>query len=125
MKRPGSPDEIDEAATAVRPSGPRESKRSAFVLVVVEGDDQGARFRVDDNEPSPLLVGQGPACHVRLTDRQASRRHAAVELDAGRVRVRDLGSTNGTLIEGVAVVDAFLAPGETMRVGETSLRLER
>ena len=124
MERRGNPSDFDEAATAVRPSR-GAGIPGAFMLVIVEGAEEGARFTLDGSHPTPLLVGQGPACHVRVTDPQVSRRHAAIELERGKVRLRDLGSTNGTLVEGVAILDAYVAPGETIRMGSTSLRLER
>src|SRR5262249_50316068 len=115
---------FDDAATAVAPSR-GSALLGAFTLVVVEGAEEGAQFALDGSHPTPMLVGQGPACHIQLTDREISRRHAAFELERGRVRLRDLGSTNGTFIEGVAVIDAFVAPGEIVRMGSTALRLER
>ncbi|NUO49646.1 MAG: sigma 54-dependent Fis family transcriptional regulator, partial [Polyangiaceae bacterium] len=89
-----------------------------------EGPDVGKTVRIDGTQPSRLLVGQGPACDIRLTDRRVSRRHAALDLAGSRVRVVDLGSTNGTFIDGVAVVDAFLRGGETLRLGSTAIRVE-
>jgi DNA-binding NtrC family response regulator len=101
------------------------STPTAFVLEVVEGVNRGAQFVVDERQPSPALLGQSPACTLRLTDREVSRRHAAFEIDADRLRVTDLKSTNGTFIEGVAVVEAWLYPGQIVRVGATSLRARR
>jgi transcriptional regulator with GAF, ATPase, and Fis domain len=128
VKSPGSPEDFEDAATAVQPGRAAKtgsSRESAYVLVVVEGPDEGARVPVDDAQPTPILIGQGPACALRLADRQVSRRHAAIELDNGRARLRDLGSTNGTFIEGISVLDAYVAPGEIIRMGSTQLRLER
>jgi two-component system, NtrC family, response regulator HydG len=95
-----------------------------FDLLVIEGPDAGKRFRLDGTQPSRLLLGQSPACEIRLTDRQVSRRHAALDLCGIRVRLNDLGSTNGTFVDGVAVVDAFLRGGEIVRLGTTALRVE-
>jgi DNA-binding NtrC family response regulator len=62
---------------------------------------------------------------LRLTDRTVSRRHASIEVDRDRLRMRDLGSTNGTRVDGVAVDGAWLVGGETLRVGSTGVRVER
>ena len=94
-----------------------------FRLFVIEGPDTGKRFRLDGAQPSRLLLGQSPACEIRLTDRQVSRRHAALDLCGLRVRLNDLGSTNGTFVDGVAIVDAFLRGGEVVRLGATALRV--
>ncbi len=118
--------DFDDAATAIRAEnqyvgGPN----AAFELAVVEGPDAGARAEISAAQPSAVLVGQGPACALRLTDRHASRRHASFEISGARVRLRDLGSTNGTFVENINVVEAFVSPGETVRIGSTTLRLER
>jgi DNA-binding NtrC family response regulator len=115
--------DIDEASTLVRPRND-EAKHAVFALTVIDGPDEGARFQLDSSAPCPVLLGQSPACEVRLSDREASRRHAAIEVAGARVRVRDLGSTNGTYVEGVLVFDALMFPGESVRIGSTTLRLE-
>jgi DNA-binding NtrC family response regulator len=101
------------------------AKPTAFVLEVIEGPDRGARFVLDDRQPLPALLGQSPACALRLSDREASRRHASFDIHTDRLRVTDLASTNGTWIEGVAIVDAYLRVGQILRVGATSLRATR
>jgi DNA-binding NtrC family response regulator len=90
----------------------------------VEGPDAGKSLVVAPGQPSRALVGQSPACALRLTDRLVSRRHAALELAGARLRLTDLGSTNGTFAQGLAVIDALLAGGELLRLGESTLRVE-
>jgi len=116
--------DFDDAATAIRSNDATDSGDAAFVVVVTGGPDSGQQIYVDASQPA-ALVGQSPACELKLTDREVSRRHASLEVAGARVRVRDLGSTNGTFVEGVAVVDAFVCPGDTIRVGSTALKLER
>jgi len=70
-----------------------------------------------------MLVGTSPVCAIRLADPHVSRRHAAFEVRRGKLHVVDLDSTNGTFVDGVAVSDAPLAEGQTVRVGDTQLRL--
>jgi len=96
----------------------------AFAFVVVAGPDAGLRYVLDGSQPQRILVGHGPACELRLSDREVSRRHASLELVAGGVRVVDLESKNGTFVQGVRVRDAELAGGETLRVGSTEMRVE-
>jgi two-component system response regulator HydG len=95
-----------------------------FVLTVVKGPDQGQTVALDGSQPSRLLLGQGPACDVRLTDRTVSRRHVALDVEGGRVRVSDLGSKNGTKINGVKIVEGWVQGGETIQVGSTLFRLD-
>src|SRR5262249_11904388 len=95
-----------------------------FVVHVVSGPDAGKAFSVDVSRGGRVLLGQSPACAVRLEDPMVSRRHAAFDLVSGALRLSDLGSTNGTLVNGVRAFDVALSGGETIHVGATVLRLE-
>ena len=93
--------------------------------VVVEGPDAGLAIDLDPNAPSRILVGSSPICALRLSDPTVSRRHAAFEpTQKGAFRLDDLGSTNGTAVDGVRIVGAFVRGGETIRFGSTAVRLE-
>jgi two-component system, NtrC family, response regulator HydG len=94
-------------------------------LVVIEGPDRGKTFELDPNAPSRMLLGTSTACEIRLTDKAVSRRHAAFDpTGRGTYRLSDLGSTNGTLVDNVRIVEVFVRGGETVRFGETVARLE-
>src|SRR5262249_11910548 len=94
----------DHVATVVRsPQGAPAAGPAAFVLLVIEGPDAGARFTVVASRPSRILAGQSPACEIRLQDAEVSRRHAAVEVTDTGLRLTDLGSTNGTWVDRVKV----------------------
>ena len=93
-------------------------QRSAVSLVV--GGGTGARaFHLRDE---PLSVGSAADNHIALTDRAVSRYHCRIEPSAGGCAVRDLGSTNGTFVDGVRVKRQELRPGALLRVGRTELR---
>ncbi len=65
-----------------------------------------------------LTLGRGPECTLQLPVAGASRRHASVELRDGRVVLRDLGSTNGTYLNGERVAgEAALSSGDRIRIG--------
>jgi DNA-binding NtrC family response regulator len=98
---------------------------SSFSLSVVEGPDAGARYELDANHPSRILVGKSEACEVRLTDPSVSRRHLSLAIEGRRLHVQDLDSTNGTIADGVVIVEGFLTGGELLRIGSTGLRVER
>jgi FHA domain-containing protein len=69
-----------------------------------------------------LVVGRDPSCHVNDLDPLLSRRHA--EFVSGRqgVMVRDLGSRNGILVNGVKVPQQLLVPGDIVQLGHLELR---
>ena len=104
---------------------PAEESAQAYTVTALEGPDQGRTWRLDPTSPNAIFVGQSVACAIRLQDRKVSRRHAALELAGARLRIRDLDSANGTVVDGVAVVDAYLRSGSVARVGDTALRFDR
>ena len=77
-------------------------------------------------DSAALLVGRGSGNDVNLArDEYASSNHARVEPRRDGVWVEDVGSTNGTYLNGTRLTHAKrLAPGDILRVGETELRYE-
>src|SRR5690606_25810034 len=68
--------------------------------------------------------GVHPANELRLDDARVSRFHCELRVHSRGVQVRDLGSRNGTLVDGVRVDSAWVEHGATLRVGKTLLRFE-
>jgi DNA-binding NtrC family response regulator len=96
---------------------------AVYRLVVVEGPDRGKDLLLDGSEASSALVGTGPACALKLTDRSVSRRHAALQIQGMKLRISDLDSKNGIFVDGVGVYDGWLRGGETIRLGGTTLSI--
>jgi hypothetical protein len=121
-----TPKELDELSTELRPSvDVGQTTTSVFEVTVIEGADEGARFALDGSGPARVLIGQSPSCGIRLTDRAVSRRHAALHHSgAAEVQLTDLGSRNGTWVNGVRVVEAFLRAGDVVRLGGSALRVD-
>jgi hypothetical protein len=73
---------------------------------------------------APIVIGRLPECSVVLGDTNVSRRHAQVALEEGTVVVTDLGSTNGTFLNGRRVTRATVRPGDELTIGTSRLRVE-
>ena len=116
----------DLLATVVqqRDAASAEEHAGVFVLVVTEGLERGRAYRLDTSLPVRALIGTSPACEIRVTDREVSRRHAALERVGPSLRLTDLGSTNGTWVDRVKVIEADLQGGELLRVGATVFRVD-
>jgi pSer/pThr/pTyr-binding forkhead associated (FHA) protein len=71
-----------------------------------------------------VLVGRHPQCDARLDSDRVSRRHCMLTKDAHGVVVRDLGSTNGTWINGWRVACGRLEPGDEVWIAHVRYRLE-
>lgn len=106
------------------PSQPTMAYPSAFgttlSVLAVDGPMIGQRFAV-----TGLLEVGREAIGVRLNnDVNASRRHAALSPSAGGIGVQDLGSTNGTFVNGQRVSQATAVQGDLIKIGSTTFRVE-
>jgi pSer/pThr/pTyr-binding forkhead associated (FHA) protein len=72
----------------------------------------------------PLIVGRHPCCDAWLEARSVSRRHCCLVPSGSEVVVRDLGSTNGTWINGLRVAEGRLLPGDELAVAGLRYRFE-
>ena len=66
-----------------------------------------------------LVLGRVSACDVVVADAKASRRHAQLIVEAGVVEVEDLGSSNGTMLNGKPVDRRMLRDGDRIEIGKT------
>jgi hypothetical protein len=71
-----------------------------------------------------ITIGRAADAAVRMTDTSVSRQHAEVRRSGDGWTIVDLGSTNGTRVNGVPVTDRRLQDGDTITVGDASLRFE-
>ena len=83
-------------------------------LTIVRGPSAGERFILDIPE---VTIGRDPKCEVFLNDRTVSRRHAHLSLQNGRAHIEDLGSLNGTWVDGAIVSQGELHNGSTLQIG--------
>lgn len=93
----------------------------AYRIRVDSGPDKGLTLVLDGTEPSRVLIGKSEVCHVRLSDRAVSRRHVALLVEPRGLRVMDIGSTNGTRLNGLHVIDAYARAGSIIELGGTSI----
>lgn len=93
------------------------------VCEVIAGSRQGARFEFSNHDT--LLVGRSRSAQLALTDDpHFSRHHFLLELNPPRGYVRDLGSRNGTLLNGQSIKEAPLRDGDIISAGKTQIRFK-
>lgn len=68
-----------------------------------------------------LLVGRSKLCDIRLESKIVSRHHALISHTPEGATIIDLGSTNGTLVDGCSIKEHALTPGETINVGDCQI----
>ncbi|MGA4862103.1 FHA domain-containing protein [Streptomyces lavendulocolor] len=121
----GEPPLVDGAVLSLHVPGEDHAPLdgAATRLHVVAGPDAGGVHLL---HPGQIRIGRAADADVPLDDPDVSRLHCAVTVaDDGRVTVADLGSTNGTTLDGdeVGARPVRLTPGALLRLGESTLRL--
>ncbi len=116
------------AAKPPKPPKPPKNGRKASgikgpALVVTEGPLQGTVIPL---EGAQITIGRAPDSTLVINDDYASSRHARLYPSEGAWVIEDLGSTNGTWIDRTRITSpTVLAPGAPLRIGRTTLVLER
>lgn len=87
-------------------------------LLVVQGVEQGARFELGEQ---PIAMGRGVQNEVRILDTEVSRLHASIQRVKDTFVLTDRNSSNGTLVNGIAVRSHSLADGDQIQMGHTLL----
>ncbi len=93
---------------------------TVLALRVRRGLPRGGRVVLDRT----IVVGRDPGCDLVLVDGRVSRRHVEISPDGPAVRLRDLGSSNGTSLNGAPVEAADLGVGDVLGLGDSELAVE-
>ena len=109
---PAGPDTQGYVPPAVQ-TGPRELSAS---LALDDGSNRSYQLSHGSN-----IIGRGQDAHFRLPDTGVSRRHMEITWDGQVAMLADLGSTNGTTVNGTPVQTWQLADGDVIKVGHSSL----
>ena len=89
-----------------------------FEAAVVDGPDRGKRAASRSDE---LVIGTAEGVDLRLSDPSVSRHHCTLRVSERGLELRDLGSTNGTLVGELEVVRGFVHSGARIRLGTTTI----
>ncbi len=127
VEEPAPVDRVDEQSCTQRIdlTGLAEEVRGTALettrasLVVLSGPDVGKTVRLDCVK---FTIGRDPSCQLVLCDGSVSRFHVSIKLiQGGVVRLKDLGSTNGTFIGGERIQSADLKEGDKILIGRNTL----
>lgn len=91
---------------------------------VIEVREPGRAARRISLTGAPIRIGRAPECELVLKDSMVSRRHARLHARDGVLLLTDLGSTNGTRVNGNRITELVLGEGDRIQIGETSLVVE-
>lgn len=113
-------DDADPTETIELPGVSRDREGApgtGYTLMVASGPRRGLHWSVGEG----VEAGRDPAAAIFLDDVSVSRHHAVFTMEGGRLVVRDLGSTNGTYVNGERCDEAVLAVGDQVFIGRFHL----
>ncbi|MDB4945769.1 MAG: Response regulator of zinc sigma-54-dependent two-component system [Labilithrix sp.] len=118
--KPGDP--RDQAITEILVrQGERLTLRARTVRVeVLAGPSMGQVHELPGPE---VRIGTGKNAHLVLFDPAVSRHHVSLRIETPGIRVVDAGSSNGTVLDGVRVLDAYAREGSLVVLGSTTLKV--
>jgi pSer/pThr/pTyr-binding forkhead associated (FHA) protein len=123
---PDLPDLTDSTRLAERPRVAPSPAPSHGSLKITRCPDGRAVGRVEPLRGAVLKLGRDVACPIALNDPDVSRTHAVLALSEDGLRIADLQSTNGTMVNGVRIAgEVLLKTGDTILVGATVLQYTR
>ncbi len=93
-----------------------------LVVTFLSGSLRGKAFGY--TQPARVLIGRSHDCTIEVVDPKVSRRHCVLQFDGRQVSVKDLGSANGTFLNGVEIGLALLEPGDLVRLAGTHLKID-
>jgi len=93
--------------------------RPSATLVIRQGPQAGMSFPLVGNQ---VIIGREEGLDISLQDPESSRRHARITWQAGQFVIEDMGSTNGTFVNGVQITSPqILNAGDSVGIGQTAL----
>lgn len=88
-------------------------------VVVLKGFGEGMEYLIDR---TAAVIGRDERAQIQLKDPAVSREHAVILFRSGTFVLEDLGSTNGTVMNGASIKQVNLHHGDTFRMGDTVLQ---
>jgi pSer/pThr/pTyr-binding forkhead associated (FHA) protein len=84
------------------------------VVLVMFKDEERREFPLEDER---TVIGRRQDCQLRIPTKDVSRQHCAVLVESDTLVAKDLGSSNGTFVNGKRIAESKLQPGDRLRVG--------
>jgi len=107
------------------PSAPHSSAPpptvSGLALRFISGKYQGGEFPLEEGRE--IVIGRSSDLDMVLVEEMVSRRHARISVEGGKILIEDLGSTNGTFVNGEKIERSSLREGDRVLVGTSILKV--
>lgn len=110
-----------QKAPAAMPPSMRPGGGRSYVLRFISGKYQGGEFPIVNDKP--IIVGRSSDLDMVLVEDMVSRKHARITMQQDQIWIEDLGSTNGTFVNGEKIKRARLKEGDRVLIGTSILKV--
>lgn len=111
----------DRAGRTERALGDDRVSNGDYALRFISGKYQGGEYPLPDE--AEIVIGRGGELDIVLVEDMVSRKHAKITTQEGKIMIHDLGSTNGTFVNGEKIRRARLKEGDRVLIGTSILKL--
>ena len=111
-----------ESAKTNLPVEEVKGRNSHYFLEIIEGPDKGQSFSLQDGD---VFIGRHGQCELVLQDPEVSRRHLKVAPGENDWWLDDLGSTNGSSVNGQRITHQLAVPGDRIQIGQSVLVIQK
>jgi pSer/pThr/pTyr-binding forkhead associated (FHA) protein len=101
--------------------GPTDKNDPRYALRFISGKYQGGEYPLSEGQE--IIIGRSSELDMVLVEEMVSRKHARIALTAGTISIEDLGSTNGTFVNGEKVQQGTLREGDRVLIGTNILKV--
>ena len=102
------------------PMDPPSQRKAQYSFVAVDNPRQRVRLTKEST-----LVGRNPACDITLDHGSISRQHCLMQVTDRGLHIKDLGTTNGTKVNGISLTEGYINPGDQLTMGHLVFVLEK
>jgi hypothetical protein len=102
------------------PMDPPSQKKAQYSFVAIDNPRQRIRLTKEST-----LVGRNPACDITLDHGSISRQHCLMQITDRGLHIKDLGTTNGTKVNGINMTEGYINPGDQLTMGHLVFVLEK
>ena len=95
------------------------TKPESELKAVLEFSDGAANLSIFELTEKEIAIGRSQKCHVVLEDKRSSRKHSVIQRQHDKYFLKDLGSANGTLLNGLRIEEQELRSGDVIQIGDT------
>ncbi|MBN9165677.1 MAG: FHA domain-containing protein, partial [Myxococcales bacterium] len=106
---------------SIPPGGRSAGGGRSYVLRFISGKYQGGEFPIVNDKP--IIVGRSSDLDMVLVEDMVSRKHARITMQQDQIWIEDLGSTNGTFVNGEKIKRARLKEGDRVLIGTSILKV--